>query len=251
MSTGLVTITKSMDGQEWSNTYGISVGSDDGALTLADLEGIVATNPSAGLTPATTYVDDPAWAGATSIIAALIGFERVLHYSPVTFTRVNISDGATPGTPTGTFWSQNLNLTGMRDNGGPVAADAVAPLNVAFLVNRNPAALSIKPGRLYYRACLLDLQVRPGSRVGVTWRADTDASAMVAYLALAVSSADLGAYMASPVTTLPTIYLSIPHISQGIGTEGQVTSGSPVSSFSVNKPVSRQLTRGRRRRVGV
>ena len=249
MSTGLLTVTKSAAGEEWANTYGISVGSDNGALTLADLEGIIATNPADGFTDENTQAATPEYEGGTSILAAILGFERQLHYSAVQIVRLTINDGSTPGTPTGNFWSQAINLAGNKDGGSPVDAALVAPLSIALLVNRNPAGLSIRPGRVYYRGCLLDTDVRPGSRVGVTWRDDGIATSVRNFVTGAVTAAELDSYFASPSTTLPAIYVSIPHYDDTDPDVGQVISGSPVTSFSANKPVSRQLTRGRRRAV--
>ena len=249
MSTGILTVTKNVEGQEWVNTYGLSVGSSTGPLDLADLEALVGTNPALGFTDATTKPTDPAYAGTTSVIAAILGFERELHYSAVNFSHLNVSDATTPGASTGPFWSTAINLTGLRDAGSGAPIATVAPLNVACLVNRNAASLSVKPGRIYFRAILLDTQIKPGSRVGVTW---TDASAQAALstaLQQAMTDSFIIDYFASPSAPLPDIYISIPHFSETEGSEGAVVSGSGVSSFSMNKPVSRQLTRGRRRRI--
>jgi hypothetical protein len=249
MGVGILTITKNVEGQEWVNTWGIVKGTPVGALSNAELAAILATNPAGGFTAANTNPTDGAYVGADSIIAALLGFERELHYSAVSFSNLNISDGTTPGAPTGAFWSQAISFTGLRDAGAGAPIATVAPLNIACLVNRNSSQISVKAGRIYYRAILLDTQVKPGSKVGVTW---TDASAQAALttaLANAESDAGLAAYYSTDSETAPDIGLAIPHYGTVDETEGVVISGNVISGLSMNKPVSRQLTRGRRRRT--
>lgn len=249
MGVGIITIHKEGSGQEWDNTYGFSAGSGSGPLDQADLEALIATNPAAGFTSGNTEPADGSFAGASSIIAAILGFERMLHYHTVTLTHINVSDNTTPGAPTGPFWSQAINLACIRDAAAFVAEDAIAPLSLAFLVNRNTNLLSVKPGRLYYRACLLDADVKPGTRVGVTWATPTAAANAQTYVQTQFANAHLDDYVSSSGGPLPAIFLAIPHYSTVEGEEGVIVSGAAVSGFSANKPVSRQLTRGRRRRV--
>lgn len=252
MSTGILIVSKEAAGETWANTYGISVGSSDGPLTLADLGEIVGSNPTAGLTDATTDPSNAAYGGATSIIAAILGFERRLHYHQVRFTQLNLADGATPGDPTGSFWSKAVNFVGLRDFGSLEEDGAIAPLNVAMLVSRNAAFLSIKPGRIYYRACLLDNQVKIGSRVGVTWAVGTYPSDMAGLVNTLQVSTHLQDYTSVGALVTPPIFLSIPHIApKSAPNAGQVVSGSIVSNLTTSKPVSRQLTRGRRRAASV
>lgn len=247
MSTGILTVTKSLDGQEWANTYGISVGSTPGPLSQEDLGVIIATNPSGGFNEANTNPQAGGYVGSTSIIAAIVGMEREIHYSAVSFVRLNLNDGTTPGTGTGEFWSASINVSGMRDAGAGVPEVQIAPLNVALLVNRSGSGLSVKPGRLYYRAVMLDVNIKPGSRVGVTWQDPASKVALIDALTSAMNDAQIDNYLS--IDTVPNIHLSIVQASQADGSEGVIIDGRPVASLSVNKPVSRQLTRGRRRRA--
>ena len=248
MGTAILVVTKEMDGQEWGNTYGISVGSDDGPASSADIEAIVSTNPADGLIGTTTNPSDPAFAGADSIIAAILGFERMLHFPEVNFTRLNLSDATTPGTPTGPFWSQAISFTGVNGIGSPIADEAIAPLSICLLVNRNSNLIGVRPGRLYLRAVLGDANVRPGSRVGVTWASSVVQTDISANVMTAVGDSSLDAYMSNPSGPLPGIFLAIPSFDVVDGEEVIVTSAA-ISSLTANKPVSRQLTRGRRRRT--
>lgn len=246
MTTGILTVTKVVDGQEWANTYGISFGSTPGPLAQEDLAAIIATNPSEGFDASNTNASAGSYVGGSSIIGAILGFERAMHYSAVGFVRLNLNDGSTPGTPTGEFWSSSISFTGIKDVGAGVPIANIAPLNVALLMNRSGAGLSVKPGRLYYRGVLTEAQIRPGSRVGVTWQ-DPAAQAQL----------NSDAENALTVTLLPQwydadsltgVHLTIVQQSRELGSEGVIIDGRPVGSITVNKPVSRQLTRGRRRR---
>lgn len=248
MGTGIVIIRKQLEGQEWDNTWGVTVGPTSGVMTLADLESLVGTLPVAGLTDETTYHDNPGYGGATSIIAAILSFERAMHYQNVVFTHVAINDGPTPGDDTGVFWSQAVNFNGKREGGTSIPSVSIAPLNVALLINRNPAALSVKPGRLYLRAVLRDIDIKPGSRVGVTWENSTQSADVTTSFNAIVTASLITTYMASPSTEMPSIHLAVPHYSKIPAEKRKVVSGSPIGSLSVGAPVSRQMTRGRRRR---
>jgi len=249
MTTGILTVTKVSEGQEWANTYGISVGDSTGPLNLADLVAITDTNPAAGFTSANTEPANAAFAGGTSIIAAILGFERLIHYHTVFITRLNLSDSSTPGTATGPFWSGSVNLQCIKDAAAFVDDDAIAPLNCALLVNRNSGLPSVRPGRLYYRAAMLDATVKPGSKVGITWRNTSDANVYSTFILDSQGNSNLDNYMSTSIGPLPPIFLSIPHMTPGGGDDAVIVSAAAVSTLNVNKPVSRQLTRGRRRRV--
>lgn len=250
MGVAILTITKLAEGQEWANTWGIASGPATGPATTADIEAIISTNPPAGLTGVTTNPGDPSYAGATSIIAAILGFERLLHFPNVQFIRLNLSDSTTAGEPTGPFWSQAINFPGVNGIASPIPVGDVAPLSIALLVNRNTNLIGVRPGRLYYRAVLGDANVKPGSRVGVTWATPTVQTDISNNIVAASEDSSLTAYMSSPSAPLPEAFLCIPSTERNPAGEAIIVSAAAISSVSANKPVSRQLTRGRRRPVG-
>lgn len=244
MGSGLLTIHMSGYGEAWDNTWGISINDPSEPITQEEIDLISADSLPAITIDATTDPSDPGYGGAGLILAAVLGFTRAAHPAEVAITGILLNDGSTPGEGTGPFWSLPLLLNCVA---AAPTGENVAPLSIALLINRGTNVGGVKPGRLYWRAVLQDTEVYPGSRVGVTWPSPTAQTNVVNRMATAATDSGIGLWT-PPTVTAPSPMIVIPHYGKTEGVDkGQVISGYPITSIVVNKPVSRQLTRGRRR----
>lgn len=245
MGIALVTITSTGYGESWQNTWGVRAGNDS-ASPITDSE-LLELIEDSELTNATTSpaTDNPAYEGATSVLAAIIGFHRHISYSTITIANIYVSDGR-KNADDSVFFTQPLGFPGQQlvdagDSGG-----VTVPLSIAWHIARKPGGFSQKPGRLYMRGCLTDASVRPGTRTGVQWQSNASATAYANLLALAVTESAIGNWFNASVEP-DSNSIGIPHYGTASLNEGQLLELRPISGLSSVGPTSRQLTRGRRR----
>lgn len=248
MGIGLLVIKTSAAGEEWSNTWGIGVGGEQlGELTASDIDELRADIDFT--IPGNTDAIAATNRGESSPIAALIAFHRLVTATPATITGVYLSDGKEqPNSSTSNvYWSQALNLQCLRDVSGP--AETRMPLSIAWLVNRNPEGYGVKPGRVYLRHVLTDGNVKPGTRDGVEWESVAVSSGFSALLNQAVTDSELALWLGASVSPTAS-YVGLPRYAPaGTSSEGNLIFMNRIQSLSSHNPVSRQLTRGRRRKA--
>lgn len=246
MGYGLITITKELDGEAWSNTYGCVINADfSQPLTVSDLDAI---NANEELTDTNTLPGDAEYLGSTHPLAALVGLERLLHFQGVLFTSLFISDGQ-KNQGSGVFQSVPLSFLGQRSlEGAPT--EAIMPGNVTWMIIRQPVATSVRTGRLFYRAALYDGAVRFGGRGGIDWASLSEESANRAYLAQAVTDSEIPLYLAGGANEA-TFVLGIPqYYPFDNANAGDVSNVNAQGAFVAGRPTSRQVKRGRRRSGG-
>lgn len=244
MGIGIVTITKSYNSEEWSNNYGVICNDEDAAqLTISDLTtigvgqffGDEETNPASG----TEFL------GATYLLHSLIAFERTLHCSPIQFVRCDVSDGKKGGE---VFASIPLSFAGLVDIGTMPEAN-IAPGNVALLVNKTPMALAVRSGRSFYRGVLTDTSVRFAGRGGVDWTDDTYRTTYRENMDGSIAASEILAYLGAGAL-IETQALGIPQYAPLDATvPGDLVRVNAMSYFAVQKPVSRQMKRGKKRTI--
>lgn len=242
MGIAVVTITKSLNGEDWSNSYGLIVNDEDSApITAEELVSIGVQQP---LNISTTNSTDPLYAGAESILAALLGYERYLHTGFVNFVSMDIVDGI-KGSPV--FASIPLSLTGLWSASG-AGIEQMMPGNVALLVNKIPSGVSIRSGRCFYRSLLFDAQVKFSGTAGIDWESAMGKQVLTSHFSNAVIATGLDAYMGTNGAMVATQALGIPSYAPISATnKGDLVRVSLMSDFAVQKPVSRQMKRGRKR----
>lgn len=252
MGAGEIIIQKRRgSGKPWVNTYCFTTGGAAG-LTDADLEAIGAGD---ALTDAFTDTTDAGYDNATStLIQALVAFERQFHYNPISITGVYVSDGFKNSSVTdiGPLASAfavlpaNLSCEHVPDGGEA----AVAPGNVALLVKRVPSGFSSRAGSLWYRGVLADANVKLDGERLIAWQSDTDRSNIETFMQGLITSAGLNKFFS---TGSSDIQIGIPVRAAGVVVppvdEGDLLGIRPISGFQVENPRSRQTTKGRKRSV--
>jgi hypothetical protein len=240
----LLVIEKTMAGEVWSNTHALANGT--GAIgTLTDGDIVAMLGDATALTDANTNPASESYIGALSAIATVIGYERIAHSTFVSFTRLYLSDGKTPGPATGAFASFPLAFQGLHTLGGTV--DDVAPLNVCLQVNRLPSAFSRRPGRLDLRGAINKANIKPASHDGVailTSAKPTIAAEFTSYPDTSGLTDFLTAFGAEPAT----VRYVIPRYSRTVGLDfGKIAGFTECLTLQLGDAVSRQLPRGKRR----
>lgn len=252
MGIGILTVTIEGAGEEWSNTWGVGDldAANFGPLNEADVATLVG-GVDFGNPEATDPTETSSYQGPTNVIAAIVGFTRYITIQPAVITRLYLGDGtknSEGANPTSVFWTAGVNLPALSQEGAGVDG-VVVPLSIAWLLNRNPVGFSQRAGRLYLRHALVDASVRPGTRDGVQWQSAAAAEAANSRLSTALSISSLEDYFGA--TADPTgsgVGVGIPkYYRQGTANAGEIQSLSRIAGLSSHDPVSRQLTRGRRR----
>ena len=240
MGIGLVIVTKEIDGEEWSNSYAVIVNDEPYApLAIADFPVIgVGQTYSAD----TTNPTNGAYIGEDYVLAAILGFERSIHYDITQFVRLDVNDGRKE---TQTFASIPLNFAGLRTLSGG-ASESIAPGTITLLVNKVPYGYSVRSGRSFYRAALLDTWVRFSGRGGVDWADAAQRNTLQGDIDIAFSGSSLDAF-AGTGANVATQAIAIPHYFKAdTATPGELESASVIAGFAVQRPTSRQMKRGRR-----
>lgn len=242
MGIALVTIKTTLNGEEWSNTWGLRVG-ETGNVPITDEE-LATIMGYAPLTDETTSpgADTTPYAGPLSPLAAIIGFHRLVTYEQATVSSLYVSDGRKNGALS-VYATLGLGFPCLRPNSVP---DSIVPLSLIWDVTRNPGLYSTRPGRLQLRAALADSAVKPGTRSGVQWTDSAWPASMATLLATSVANSNIDHYFSGSFEETPSD-IGIPHYGNSLLQPGELIDVVPMISLTSNKPASRQLTRGRRR----
>lgn len=242
----IAVVEKTFVGAKWSNTHGVAIAhlASNIALTNAHIAQMVGSADD-GFTDVNTDPDNAAFAGPTSILAAILAFERRMHPPQVRFTRLYLSDGSTPGAGTGLFATFPLNFAGLRSLG---SASDIAALNNVLEVNRVPRGFSARVGHLQLRACIgkSSLLASAGDGVELDPAGLLDAQAA---LALALTDSSLSDYFDPDSNAGGSVIYVIPKYAPAtVITHGAVSFYNLVQTLTVNQAMSRQLRRGKRRK---
>lgn len=244
---GLVVIEKSFSGRQFSNTYALQAGPFSSApLNNVDLTMFV----GAGVTSFTgdnTDPSDPLWIGATSPVASIIAFDRLMTAAAVGYNRCYISDGKTPGEPTGGFATFPLAFGGLALVAtGP---EDVAPLNIALQVNRVPIGFSQRQGRIQMRAALAKGELEPFGPDGVSIK-PSFLDDVTARLVNAVSNSLITSDWMQPGADADEAHLVIPKFRpEDHADAGAIYAATAISAFTIGDAIGRQTRRGRKERV--
>lgn len=254
MPVGLLVIEKRLGSKVWSNTWGIGLSAItdgqittnaqlelmlDGLQSVPDIE--AATNLSSG-----DYFNA---SNASSIVAAIIAFERGMHFQAVQFTRAYLSDGKTknrgvPG-PSGVFAALALSGTGLRPNPG----EGIAPATTVPDVNRRASLLSHRNGSWFPRATQARGDVVFGTDDGVDWASPgtraTYQSIIDGNAAASRLDAGFGGFFE---TNFNGCYIAIPRYAPTTSPlPGVVLGGVPCAGLTAGEMISRQAKKGKRR----
>lgn len=245
----LVVIEKEYLGETWSNTHAFLASPVGGPLLPDDLEAIIGGALVDGITDDETNptVGDPDYVGATSPLAAAIGFERMLHFSGVRFTRVYLSDGKTLEGSSPIFATFPVSFFGLRTL---LIGDVVAPLSNVLQIDRVPYGFSARPGRLQLRAALLRVETMAGPVDGIELPPEA-VTAVTARVGNAVEESLLNTWFTGfgPDPFDGIKYVIPKYAGSGPG-EGAITGYSYVSGLSVDGAKARQVQRGKKKKVG-
>lgn len=256
MPMGLIVIEKSWNGADWANEYAFAtdafVGLDNATISL--IGGGTTFNAD------NTNWADAAYAGAGStLIQALLAFERQMTWAPVQFDRVYVSDGqknselTDVGPLASQFWTQGLAFGGLRSvpSGDPAG---IAPGNIVAYIRRTPFTFSQRSGHLSLRGALLDADFVFSGKQGVEWTSPLLKAGYQTLITDAVDNAFLRKYFgngASPSGEGAPVWTGIGKYRRGVQIppqdEGDLFLVAKMGDFVVDKPRSRQMTRGRKR----
>jgi hypothetical protein len=246
MGVGLITIRKQYSGKYFTSSHGFSNISFTGAADQTDIDALYENTPDLTVDSFTNPTQD-LYKGATSLLAAIIGFERILTQSTVNFVEVIVTDGATPGSGTGPFFSLPINVQGHH----PLGSDTLGPLATTLLVKKVPIGTSHKGGRLFMRGVLVDNDVEAASnkygidlKSGVFSSYQTDIPSDVIEAHLDVW------FVAAPVS--PPIAYAIPKYVVVTGAKSKaIAGGVACGNFALDGVAVHQTVRGRKRKVVV
>lgn len=248
MALALVSIVKEFDGEEWENVYCVGSGdNDDIGFTELDWNGYTGTIPinAAETNPASASAGT---LSGDSIIHSLIALERLLHFDVVNFKRLFAWDGQENGVFS-TFAAVPLNFAGLVPQPGGGIPD-IAPGGISWLVNKTPAVFGSRAGRSYYRLCFGDAAVKPGGRSLLDWTSPTAAAAQAAVLAGAITSSGIDNFFFGATNTASS-ELMIPRYTARVpgvpGSGGVLVAAAPIAALTSQRPVLRQVKRGRKR----
>lgn len=253
MSGAIVTIKTQGAGTDWDNTWGLLVDetsalSNQTTLTNVQLQGLLDLGE---INSGTTNPNLSIFDGDQNILASIVAFHRMITYAPARIISIKISDGKKNEESGSVWWSSSLDLICLRDedaSGNEYPLSAIAPLNVSWLLNRNPAVLSRRTGRMYLRYVLLKSAIEPGTRDGVDWSSSSVSVDSANFLASVLSESKLADWMLSGAGPLP-YGVGVPHyVRKGLPGEGDLLDVALIRSITSHNPVSRQLTRGKRRK---
>lgn len=240
MSRGLLIIKKRVDGEEFSNTYGLEFtepGFDD-TLTPTALEAFGASQPvTDGNTSSTGII-------APYIIHRCIAFDRLLTHVSVEYIEAYITDGTRNETDdSNVFYTAALDFLGLFNTANP------APGSITLLIQRIPLGFGSRKGRLYMRAALDESEVRFGGNTLVTWQTSGTRANVIARVNAAAVSSQLADHLGGDDGSGGG-YLIIPHFTEIALPDEKVgrnlTGGTPISRLSAFAPASRQVKRGRK-----
>lgn len=242
----LVVIEKEYAGEVWSNTHAFTVMPETAEVTEADLVKVIGEGLLSGITDAKTnpYDESEQFVGSVSPLGSIIAFERLLHFEPVQFKRVYITDGKQPNDTTPVFATFPVNFGGLVPL--PIG-DVIAPLTNVLQIDRVPYGFSSRAGRMQLRACLLRTDVLVGpvdgidlepskvefitTRIGVA----ADNSFIYLYYWPGVDQTDIAKYAIPKYAPKGDIY------------EGKIVGRSLISGLQLDGAKNRQVQRGKKK----
>lgn len=238
MGHGLIIVKKTLDGEEFSNTY--AFWNEDGTVQLGenDLEAV-------GATVAITDTNTTASAVQADLLHSVIAFDRALTHTTISYSEVYITDGTRNETdPSNVFFTAALAFQGLWVNTAP------APGNTTLLIQRVPSGFSARKGRLYMRGAISEAEVRLGGDRLITWESSTARQNVIDRVAAALTSSELDNYTNSG-GGLGTTWFTIPHYTESVGSNGKIirnlTGGTIVQTLVASRPNARQVQKGRKR----
>lgn len=245
MASCLINVTFNHEGEEWGNTWGVSVGAT-AQITQLDIE-------SLGAVTALNADGTIAKGAVVSVINSILRFHEELLPPFVKITEVYLTDGVRRraqgllGT-LNAFWVASVNAVGARNpNSSP---DQYAPGSIVLQVNKNPAYYSVRRGRVFLRALLADTDVRFGGRGGVDWTSPARRDAISAVVQAAMTSSQLSEHFAGVISDNGNPSIGIPFYYgklAPIASIGSLAGVRPIENLAVVGPVSRQMKKGRKR----
>lgn len=242
----LLDIIKEAEGHEWANTYGIMTpGGSEPHLNAADWT--EATGGHDVFNATNTEPGNGSYLGDESLIHAIIGFERLLHFTNVRFVRAFAWDGLQNPGAESTFATIPLSFSGEYNIPGD-DKNNIAPGNITWMIARQPGVFGVRSGRLFYRMTLRDVEIAPRGTRLLDWNADADKTAAEARLSGAIISSQLGLYFGSGIEAVSAPTLGIPqYLPRTDPNKGDLTAMSPVQALVSRYPSNRQIKRGRKR----
>lgn len=249
MGIGLIVIDKSFQGETWSNTYAFSVGNPPlnvGTLSQTDLFDIGATQPFTFDNTDPRPPSAPDYLGGDFLLHSLVGFERLLYSPDITIDRVYVTDGReNPSTGGALYAAIPTQLVGLANEN----VAEILPGSVTLLLNRVPATLGQRPGRLYLRGMLSEGAVSFGGNKLVRFANATARQVVNNIIFTSQLNSEVGNYFVNGSSN--NVRLGIAKYASALNTTQPITNDliaiAPISGFSVVGPVARQVTKGRRR----
>lgn len=242
MGIGIVTVTKQFEGERWTNVHGIRVGVGLTPLTVDDLITLGAEQAfnETTLAPA---ADVGSLAG-TYFLHSLVCFERFLHASQLDLVRIYVSDGLEndPGTDS-VFFAADFLVEGLN----PVSDEEdIAPGAVVLQMNKQPASLSVRTGRNFYRGVLTDGDVKLGGPNLIEFTNASVLSGLSTLTANAIVDSGLEDYLVSGAAAPDPVY-GIPRYQGKLEpAPGALKEVVPCSALEPVRPAIRQTRRGKR-----
>ena len=244
MAKFLVSITKEYEGEEWSNVYGVITDGPTSEVGLQLDDWNTASDGNFPINTGSTTPGAPSFRGDTSMIHALVAFERQIHFDAVNFVRLFAWDGLENPEESSNFIAVPLAMTGVRENQG---AGTEVPGNVAWMVAKQAANFGWRSGRSFYRLCMVDADVRAGGKRLLDWNSAASKLAYNDILSNALVASNLNLY-ASGGASAGTAMLGIPsYHPRNTLLEGQLRDVGAVLTLANRHPVSRQVQKGRKR----
>lgn len=245
MPAALVIIQKSYQGDDWENTHCVGIGPD---YTGEPSDVFLSTIGCGSTLDATTT----GGTAPTNFLQRLLRFERGMHKTAVTITKVYVTDGKRNRLGNTEYFTQILSLACLDT--APTPPDEIAPGSITVMVNRNPAGYSHRPGRMFFRGMLRESDITFGGPKLVTWQNSTQQAAFSTTLAAVVGSggSNLASHFNGGTNVAGGVYC-IPHYKRTVPTpakpndEGSLIDAYPVASLSNGGVAARQAKRGRRR----
>lgn len=245
MSQVLLTVTQTGFGTSWDTTWCLRQAASGPDLTENDLATLIAPNGQLLPFNVPTFTDpnDEDYQ-AENPIQTILALHRLLQDTNVSLTAIYLSDGKkNPGSSV--FFSGSINLACLRS----ITPGNVAPLSICWNIERQPGFFSQKPGRIYLRAALGENEIVPGIRDGVTWFDTTTSAAAITRLNTAMGLANISFFF-NTAGEPGSWEIAIPkYAGDNQPNAGQLVGATPIATLVSADPVSRQLTRGKRRKV--
>jgi hypothetical protein len=238
MGIGMIIIKKAIDGEEFSNTYAFQYESGLAQLGPADLTAIGAE------TEITDVNTTPSLTDAPFLLHRLIGFDRLLTHTSVTYLEVYVTDGTRNETdPGNVFFTAPLDFLGLWSSANP------APGSITLLIQRVPAGFSARKGRLFMRGSLDESEIRFGGDALVTWQTPGTRTTVITRVNNAVSESELNLHFNDEFGG-PGPVLVIPHFDEVALPDNKIgrnlVSGTPIARLTAYRPNARQVKKGRK-----